>query len=117
GQQQRVFLARALAQEADLILLDEPLNGLDATTYAALLDVLERQQQAGKTVIMATHDLATAQTWCDLVIFLNTDLIAAGPPAECFTPEVLARTYGGAFVAVGGADKPQMVLHDDRHNH
>lgn len=117
GQQQRVFLARALAQEADVVLLDEPLNGLDATTYTALLDLLEEQRDQGKAVLMATHDLATARSWCDLVLFLNTDLIAAGPPAAVFTREVLTRTYGGAFVTVGDTGDRMMVVHDERHAH
>lgn len=95
GQQQRVFVARALAQGADLYLMDEPFAGVDAASEAAILELLAEMKQAGKTVLIVHHDLQTAGQFFDWVILLNTRLIAAGPVAEVFTPELLTQAYGG----------------------
>ncbi|TQF80971.1 metal ABC transporter ATP-binding protein [Elioraea sp. Yellowstone] len=95
GQQQRVFLARALALEADLYLMDEPFAGVDAATERAIVGVLQRLAGEGRTVIAVHHDLATAPQYFDHVLLLNVRAIAAGPMATTFTPENLARTYGG----------------------
>lgn len=95
GQQQRVFIARALAQGADLYLMDEPFAGVDAASESAILDLLAEMKQAGKTVLIVHHDLQTAKQFFDWVILLNTRLIAAGPVAEVFTPELLTQAYGG----------------------
>ncbi|GIX11513.1 metal ABC transporter ATP-binding protein [Elioraea sp.] len=95
GQQQRVFLARALALEADLYLMDEPFAGVDAATERAIVEVLQRLAGEGRTVIAVHHDLATAPQYFDHVLLLNVRAIAAGPMATTFTPENLARTYGG----------------------
>ena len=102
GQQQRVFLARALAQDAPLILLDEPLTGVDATSEDVILTVAVELASEGRTVMMATHDLAHAAEHSDMVVCLNRRLIAAGPSAEVFTPEVLAKTYGGPVILFSG---------------
>jgi len=95
GQQQRVFLARALALEADLYLMDEPFAGVDAATERAIVEVLQRLAREGRTVIAVHHDLATAPQYFEHVLLLNQRAIAAGPMAATFTPENLARTYGG----------------------
>jgi manganese/zinc/iron transport system ATP- binding protein len=95
GQQQRVFLARALALEADLYLMDEPFAGVDAATERAIVEVLRRLAEEGRTVIAVHHDLATAPQYFDHVLLLNVRAIAAGPMATTFTAETLARTYGG----------------------
>ncbi|WP_337876402.1 metal ABC transporter ATP-binding protein [Elioraea sp.] len=95
GQQQRVFLARALALEADLYLMDEPFAGVDAATERAIVEVLQRLAGEGRAVIAVHHDLATAPQYFDHVLLLNVRAIAAGPMATTFTPENLARTYGG----------------------
>ncbi|GGC67046.1 manganese ABC transporter ATP-binding protein [Siccirubricoccus deserti] len=95
GQQQRVFLARALALEADLYLMDEPFAGVDAATERAIVEVLQRLTREGRTVIAVHHDLATAPQYFAHVLLLNVRAIAAGPMAITFTPENLARTYGG----------------------
>ena len=96
GQQQRAFIARALMQRADLLLLDEPLNGVDAATEERVTEILRKRVAAGGTVIMATHDLEAASHTCDVVVMLNGgELIAAGAPGEVLTPEILARAYGG----------------------
>ena len=95
GQQQRVFLARALALEADLYLMDEPFAGVDAATERAIVEVLQRLAEAGRTVIAVHHDLATAPQYFEHVLLLNVRAIASGPMASSFTPENLARAYGG----------------------
>ncbi len=95
GQQQRVFLARALALEADLYLMDEPFAGVDAATERAIVEVLQRLVREGRTVVAVHHDLATAPQYFQEVLLLNVRAIAAGPMPTTFTPENLARTYGG----------------------
>lgn len=95
GQQQRVFLARALAQDADLYLLDEPFAGVDAATEKAIITVLKSLKQAGKTVVVVHHDLATVADYFDNVFLINTRKIAEGTVAEAFTPDTLQAAYGG----------------------
>lgn len=95
GQQQRVFLARALAQESDLYLMDEPFVGVDAATEAAIIEILHELKSRGKTLLVVHHDLASAKEYFDELILLNMRLVAFGPTAEVFTPEVLQTTYGG----------------------
>ena len=102
GQRQRVLLARALAQEADLLLLDEPFNGVDSTTTEVLLDVLAEQRKAGVAVVMATHDLSIAHLACDTGCLLNHHQVAFGPITEALTPELLGETYGRSAVVLAG---------------
>ncbi|MEX0787155.1 MAG: AAA family ATPase, partial [Dehalococcoidia bacterium] len=112
GQQRRMLIARALAQEADLLLLDEPMVGLDPTTQHDLLELFERLRDDGKTLLVATHDLSCVAACFDLTLLLNRRLVAFGPPAEIFTPEILGETYaehllllpteGGVFVGHHG---------------
>ncbi|WP_050605059.1 metal ABC transporter ATP-binding protein [Ruegeria sp. 6PALISEP08] len=95
GQQQRVFLARALAQGADLYLLDEPFAGVDAATEKAIIAVLKSLKDAGKTVVVVHHDLATVTDYFDHVFLINTRKVAEGPVSEAFTAETLQSAYGG----------------------
>jgi manganese/zinc/iron transport system ATP- binding protein len=95
GQQQRVFLARALAQDADLYLLDEPFAGVDAATEKAIIEVLKSLKEAGKTVVVVHHDLATVTDYFDHVFLINTRKVAEGSVAEAFTAETLQSAYGG----------------------
>lgn len=95
GQQQRVFLARALAQDADLYLMDEPFAGVDAATERAIVELLRRLRDAGKTALVVHHDLQTVNEYFDEVMLLNMRLVAAGPVSEVFTQEHLRTTYGG----------------------
>lgn len=96
GQQQRVFLARALIQEADLYFMDEPLAGVDAQTERAIMDILKQLREAGKTVLVVHHDLQTVADYFDHVLFLNKSVIAHGTTESTFTPENIAKAYGGA---------------------
>ena len=93
GQQRRMLIARALAQEAELLLLDEPLVGLDAISQHDLLELFEKLRDEGKTLLVATHDLSCVAACFDLVLLLNRRLVAFGPPGEIFTPEILSEAY------------------------
>lgn len=95
GQQQRVFLARALAQQADLYLMDEPFVGVDAATEDAILKLLSKMRDAGKSVIIVHHDLQTAYSFFDHIVLLRTRLIGAGPKNDVFTTQNLQDAYGG----------------------
>ncbi len=95
GQQQRVFLARALAQGSDILLLDEPFAGVDAATERAILDVLERAKQAGKTLVVVHHDLVTAAEYFDKLILIKQRLYAYGPPASVLREDLLSEVYEG----------------------
>lgn len=95
GQQQRVFLARALVQQADVYFLDEPMAGVDATTERAIVDILQRLRDNGKTVIVVHHDLQTVRSYFDWLLILNVRVIAQGPVAEVYTADHLRQAYGG----------------------
>lgn len=95
GQQQRVFLARALVQEAEVYFLDEPMAGVDATTERAIVGLLHRLRDQGRTVIVVHHDLQTVRDYFDWLVLLNVRVIAQGPVAEVYTPDNLRRAYGG----------------------
>ena len=105
GQQQRVFLARALVQHAEVYFMDEPFQGVDATTEKAIVELLRGLRERGKTVVVVHHDLQTVPEYFDQVTLLNVRRIASGPVSECFTEENLRRTYGGraAFFGTNGA--------------
>jgi manganese/iron transport system ATP-binding protein len=117
GQQQRVFFARALAQEGPLLLLDEPMNGVDSRTQDLFVEQLTAFQAEGKTIIMATHDLNMAACVCDTLCFLNQRLVAFGPVAETFTSDVLRAAYGSHlhFVEVDRNGHPEVL--EDAHHH
>ena len=95
GQQQRTFLARALAQQADIYFMDEPLAGVDAATERAIFELLVKLREQGKTVLVVHHDLRTVANYFDQVVLLNVRLVVAGPTASVFTEENLRKTYGG----------------------
>jgi manganese/iron transport system ATP-binding protein len=103
GQRQRVLLARAVAQEARLLLLDEPFNGVDAVTTDALLHVLARLRADGVAVVMSTHDLAVAHLACDDACLLNGDQVAFAAIVEALTADHLKATYGSSALLVDGA--------------
>jgi manganese/iron transport system ATP-binding protein len=104
GQRQRVLLARAVAQEAGLLVLDEPFNGVDATTTDALADVLHRLRAQGVAVVMSTHDLSVAHLLCDDACLLNHHQVVFGPIAEALTSDRLQVTYGhSALLLEGGS--------------
>ena len=95
GQQQRVFMARAIAQGGDILLLDEPFAGVDAATERAILDVLESTREAGRTLVVVHHDLATAAEYFDALVLLKQRLFAYGAPEHVLHPELLSEVYEG----------------------
>ncbi len=111
GQRQRAFVAQGLAQEADILLLDEPLTGLDVRSRAIILSVLDHEHAAGRTVMTTTHNFDDARR-CELVLLLATSFVAFGAPDDVFTEEHLRTAFGGKFVRIGDT----MVL-DDPHHH
>ena len=94
GQRQRVFIARALAQEATIILLDEAFSGVDVGAQEGIVEVLRSLRDEGKIVLLATHDLTNLAERFDRVLCINHHVCAYGPPDEAFTPEVLEELYG-----------------------
>jgi manganese/zinc/iron transport system ATP- binding protein len=111
GERQRTLLAQASAQDAEILLLDEPFAGLDAPTHGALRRLLDGWRDRGRTVLVATHDLESAARDYDLVLCLNRRLIALGPPAETCTEEVISETFAGHVLRVGS------LLVDTAHHH
>jgi ABC-type Mn2+/Zn2+ transport system ATPase subunit len=112
GERQRVLLAQAAAQDADVLLLDEPFTGVDAPTRERVRSLVERWGAEGRTVLVATHDLASAARDYELVVCLNRRLVAFGPAAETCTEEVLAETFAGHVIRVG-----QLVVDIAHHHH
>jgi manganese/zinc/iron transport system ATP- binding protein len=105
GQRQRAFLARALAQEAPVLVMDEPFAGVDARTESALLDLLtELRDEDGRSVVLVHHDLGTVRARFDHALVLNVRTIAQGPVREVLVPEVLRRAYGAGAGDVAGTD-------------
>lgn len=110
GQKKRVFLARALAQNARIILLDEPFTGVDVKTEAAIIDLMRQLRDDGHLMLVSTHNLGSVPDFCDSVVLINRTVLAAGPTAQTFTPANLERAFGGVLrhFRLGGRD-----LHDD----
>ena len=109
GQQQRIFLARALAQEAEVLLLDEPVSGVDAPSQHEIFDLLRSLKEAGKTVIVATHDLSCVAERFDLALLLNKRVVAFGRPEEVFTSQLLNETYQSHLMILKLGDRTVAV--------
>jgi manganese/iron transport system ATP-binding protein len=95
GQKKRVFLARALAQQGRIILLDEPFTGVDVKTEAAIIGLLRELRAAGAILLVSTHNLGSVPEFCDHTVIINRTVLAAGPTAEVFTEQNLTRAFGG----------------------
>jgi ABC-type Mn2+/Zn2+ transport system ATPase subunit len=119
GQRQRVLVARALVQDARIVLLDEPFTGLDAVSIRRLEDLLDELAAEGRGILIATHDVEQSRAW-DRVLCLNRRQVAFGPPAETLSLDVLAATYGGSIVtlpAVTGEGERLALLPPHHHDH
>ena len=112
GQRRRVLIARALVQDAQVLVLDEPFAGVDRTSEERILHVLDELVDEGRTLLIATHDIEQARRW-DRVLCLNGGQVAYGPPAEVLTPDVLQRTYGGELIVLEGEQRVVAVPHHD----
>jgi manganese/iron transport system ATP-binding protein/manganese/zinc/iron transport system ATP- binding protein len=110
GQRQRVLIARALVQDARVLLLDEPLSGVDAPSAARIEALFEELRGEGRTLLVATHDAHQARAW-QRVLCLNRTQIAFGAPAGVLTPEVLQATYGGELVVLADGSTAVSVEH------
>ena len=129
GQRQRVLIAQGLAQDAELLLLDEPVAGLDVTSQRIILEVIDAERDRGHTVITTTHDIGSASR-ADLVVLVATDVVAFGTPAEVLTPDNLSRAFGGHLHVLpdgtlvlddpahhGTPPAPEAATLDHRHTH
>lgn len=110
GQKKRVFLARALAQESKIILLDEPFTGVDVKTEEAIIKLLQKLRDEGHVMLVSTHNLGSVPEFCDRTILIKGTVLAHGKTSEIFTQENLERAFGGVLrhFVLGGTD-----LHDD----
>lgn len=112
GQRQRVLIARALAREARVLLLDEPLGGLDRASASRVGRVLDELRQTGRAILVATHDIHDAHE-ADRVLCINRKQIAYGP-STVLDAETLERTYGGELIALPGGGRAVVIQH---HSH
>lgn len=110
GQRQRVLIARALLQDAAVMLLDEPLSGVDRTSASRIEEVFEDLRRDGRALLVATHDVHQARGW-DRVLCLQRRQVAFGRPAETLTPAVLQATYGAELVVLDGGERAVTVEH------
>ncbi|KJF95313.1 manganese/iron ABC transporter ATP-binding protein [Photobacterium angustum] len=110
GQRKRVFLARALAQESQVILLDEPFTGVDVQTEEQIMALLRELRDEGKVMLVSTHNLGSIPDFCDRTILINKTILASGKTTEIFTPENLKLAFGGVLrhFILSGKD-----LHED----
>ncbi|PLP58868.1 manganese/iron transporter ATP-binding protein [Mesorhizobium loti] len=110
GQKKRVFLARALAQDGRVILLDEPFTGVDVKTEDAIIDLLRALRDEGRVMLVSTHNLGSVPEFCDRTVLLKNTVLASGPTAETFTQANLEKAFGGVLrhFVLGGAG-----LHED----
>ena len=97
GQKKRVFLARALAQDARVILLDEPFTGVDVKTEEQIIALLRDLRGEGRVMLVATHNLGSVPEFCDRVVLVKGTVLAHGPTEEVFTPEHLRAAFGGVL--------------------
>ncbi len=105
GQKKRVFLARALAQDGRVILLDEPFTGVDVKTEDAIIDLLRELRDEGRVMLVSTHNLGSVPEFCDRTVLVRNTVLAYGPTAETFTQANLERAFGGVLrhFVLGGA--------------
>lgn len=114
GQKKRVFLARALAQQGKVMLLDEPFTGVDVKTEAAIIDLLQQLRKEGHIILVSTHNLGSVPEFCDQVVLINRTVLAFGPTAKVFTQKNLSLAFGGVLrhIRFDHTDKPGADRHE-----
>ena len=118
GQKKRGFLARALAQDGQVILRDEPFTGVDVTTEDAIVALLKELRDEGRVMLVATHNLGSVPLFCDRAVLIDRTVLAAGPTEEVFTEANLRRTFGGTlrrFSLKPDGETASTLLYDDEH--
>jgi ABC-type Mn2+/Zn2+ transport system ATPase subunit len=116
GQRQRVLIARALVQDAHVLLLDEPLAGVDPASAEGIAALFEELSGDGRTLLVSSHDIESARRY-RRVLCLNRRQVAYGPPAETLTRAVLEETYGSEIVVIDGSGGPVRALAVQHHDH
>jgi ABC-type Mn2+/Zn2+ transport system ATPase subunit len=116
GQQQRVLIARALAQRPEILLLDEPTTGIDAATQHRLIDLIQKLHQGYHlTILFVTHDINIISPLADTLILLKTRLYAKGPPKQVLQKEILAQVYGQEIILAEREHRPYVIVSDTHH--
>jgi len=113
GQKKRIFLARALAQQSEVILLDEPFTGVDVKTEEQIMDLLKALRAEGKIMLVSTHNLGSIPEFCDRTVFINRTVLDQGPTTKVFTASNIEKAFGGAlrhFVLAS-----ELLHKDDKH--
>jgi ABC-type Mn2+/Zn2+ transport system ATPase subunit len=116
GQRQRVLIARALVQDARILLLDEPLAGVDPASAEGIATLFDELSGDGRTLLVSSHDIESARRY-QRVLCLNTRQVAYGPPSETLTRAVLEETYGSEIVVLDGSGEPVRALAVQHHEH
>jgi manganese/iron transport system ATP-binding protein len=113
GQKKRVFLARAIAQQGDVILLDEPFTGVDVKTEAKIIDLLRELRDEGKTMLVSTHNLGSVTQFCDYTVMVKGTVLASGPTETTFTAENLEQAFSGVLRHVVLSGTEDRIITDD----
>ncbi|AUJ82557.1 iron/manganese ABC transporter ATP-binding protein SitB [Enterobacter cancerogenus] len=113
GQKKRIFLARAIAQQGEVILLDEPFTGVDVKTEAKIIDLLRELRDEGKTLLVSTHNLGSVTEFCDYTVMVKGTVLASGPTETTFTAENLERAFSGVLRHVVLSGSEERIITDD----
>ena len=113
GQKKRVFLARAIAQQGEVILLDEPFTGVDVKTEARIITLLRELRDEGKTMLVSTHNLGSVSGFCDYTVMVKGTVLASGPTETTFTAENLERAFSGVLRHVVLSGSEDRIITDD----
>ncbi|MGX5086850.1 iron/manganese ABC transporter ATP-binding protein SitB [Enterobacter sp. UPMP2052] len=113
GQKKRIFLARAIAQQGEVILLDEPFTGVDVKTEAKIIDLLRELRDEGKTLLVSAHNLGSVTEFCDYTVMVKGTVLASGPTETTFTAENLERAFSGVLRHVVLSGSEERIITDD----